>query len=173
MSVLYPVAGTPSTSVPSSVNGLSYTVTWTAVPRATSYNIEETFPSGGSGLYNGATSTSLALTKEAGPATWAYRVQACNSSGCGPWSNQASVYLNVPAPPGVPAGLTKTQRNATSCSITWSSVSGAAYYKLSENNAAGYTVSTTSMTIDGICPRSVRVAACNAQGSCSRWSDPR
>lgn len=173
VSVLHPVAGTPSTSVPSSVNGLSYTVTWTAVPRATSYNIEETFPSGGSGLYNGTTSTSLTLTKEAGPATWAYRVQACNSSGCGPWSNQASVYLNVPAPPGVPAGLTKTQRSATNCRITWSAVSGAAYYKLSENNSAGYTVSTTSMTIDGICPRSVRVAACNAQGSCSGWSDPR
>lgn len=171
--VLYPVGGTPSASVPSSVNGLSYTLTWTVVPRATSYRIEETFPSGGSGFYNGATSTSLALTKEVGPATWAYRVQACNSSGCGPWSAQVSVYLNVTPPPGVPAGLTKTQRNATSCRISWSSVSGAAYYKLAENSAPGYTVSTTSYTIDGICPRSVKVAACNAQGSCSAWSDPR
>lgn len=169
VTVLHPVAGTPSISAPGSVNGLTYTVSWGAVDRASSYNIEESLPSGWSGQYTGATGTSSVFTKDSGPQTWSYRVQACNPSGCGPWSSQVSVYLNVTPPPAVPTGLTKTQRSPTNCSITWNAVSGASYYKLSQ----GFDVYTNRYTHDGICPASVKVRACNTQGTCSAWSAAR
>jgi len=171
VSVLYPVSDTPGASVPSTVSVLSYTLSWTALSRATSYNIEETVPSGSVGYYTGASGTSRGFTQSA-PGTWRYRVQGCNASGCGPWSAQASVTINIPQPPAVPTGLTVTQRSATNCRITWNAVSGASYYMLSE---AGFpfSVSITSYTMDGICAHPYQVAACNSQGACSAYSDPR
>lgn len=170
VSVLYPVSGTPSISAPASVNGLSYTVSWSAVDRATRYNLKAVVPGGGTVtnvIY--ALSQSYAQTQ---PGTWSYQVQACNDAGCGPWSAQISVTLIVNPPPAVPTGLTVTQRTAMDCRVSWMPVVGASYYQLSE---AGWVFSwpASFYTFDGICPRPYKIRACNAQGACSAWSSPK
>ena len=169
LAVLHPISETPAASVPAMITVLNYTLSWTSLSRASSYNIEETLPAGTISAYSGVTGTSKAFTQSA-PGTWRYRVQGCNSSGCGPWSAQVSVTINLPQPPAVPTGLTVTQVNSQLCRVTWSTVSGASYYNLSQ---AGLVMKISGVPIyefDGACARPYKVRACTAQGTCSAWS---
>ncbi|PWF66422.1 hypothetical protein CBX98_25175, partial [Vibrio sp. T9] len=93
-SVLVPAA--PVLTVPATgVAKTPYTVSWTATPATTSYELEEQ-PDGGtwSTIATG-TALSKAVTQTAAE-TFHYRVHACNAGGCGLWSTIGTI---VEAPP--------------------------------------------------------------------------
>ena len=62
----------------------SYTVTWSSVATATSYQLEEKVGGVWTQVYNG-TGTSMAFTGKA-DGNYSYQVKACNAYGCGAYS---------------------------------------------------------------------------------------
>lgn len=86
-------------AIPSvSTTGPSYRpvvhVSWTAVAGATNYQLGQTDPEDGVTVSNFGTTTSFsALMLVNGEV--AYRVSACSSRGCSPYSDYGSVYLNA------------------------------------------------------------------------------
>ena len=86
-------AGAPTVSVPSGVAYYpnSFTVSWTAVSTATSYQLQQRKNSGAwSTVYN---STGTNTTRSGSTGHYEYRATACNVAGCGPWSAIRSVYV--------------------------------------------------------------------------------
>jgi len=125
-------ANVPSLSVPAS-GAASYTVSWTAVTRATRYELEE-FGSAWSPLLN-SNATSFSVSGRA-PGVYLYRVRACSDGGCGVWSTTASV--DVPNPPGSAPTLTAPAQAANGSYVTtWSAVSGSTRYVLRESTNGG------------------------------------
>ena len=138
------------TSVPGAPTGVKATaqssssirITWNTVSGATSYKIYigkasySTF----SELIGTSTTTSYTDTDCKPGETWYYKVSAVNSAG----ESTLSSYTNATTPssggnntggggasvPSAPNVPTVTPLSATSLQISWSSVSGAVYYKL-------------------------------------------
>ena len=173
-SVLLPPGSAPSLSVPGSNGNGSYTVSWSGVATATSYNLQEQVNGGGWTTVQSGASTSWS-TSGRGDATYGYHVQACNSSGCGPWSSVAST--NVLLPPGSAPALNVPGANGNgSYTVSWSGVSTATSYTLQEQvNGGGWTTvqanGNTSWNASGkgTATYGYRVQACNASG-CGAWS---
>ena len=87
--------GAPTISVPSGVvyypSPGSFTVSWTTVATATSYQLQQRKNSGAwSTVYN---STGTSTTRSGSTGHYEYRATACNVAGCGPWSAIRSVYV--------------------------------------------------------------------------------
>ena len=183
--VLLPPQGAPNLSIPATAPG-AYTVAWSAVSGATSYSLQQSVNSGGwSGVGSHAgTSTSF---NPAQSGTYAYRIQACNGSGCSAWSGTRSVnVIRAPAAPVITyahhhwyyAGPHNSE--FAGCSVKWTPSSGAERYEVhSEQNGIiyGQVYSGPLNEIDGAgysiqyCANPYVVRACNAAG-CSGWSAP-
>ncbi|WP_083868384.1 RHS repeat protein [Dyella ginsengisoli] len=166
--------GTPSLSVPASNGSGSYTVSWSGVATATSYNLQEQVNGGGWTTVQSGASTSWS-TSGRGDATYGYHVQACNSSGCGPWSGVASTTVLLP-PSSAPALSVPGTNGNGSYTVSWSGVSTASSYTLQEQvNGGGWTTvqanGNTSWNASGkgTATYGYRVQACNASG-CGPWS---
>ena len=90
----------PDTPVEPSVSttGPSYRpvvhVSWTAVAGATNYQLEQTDPDNGVSVSNVGTTTSFSQLMLVDGEV-AFRVSACSSQGCSPYSDYGSVYLNA------------------------------------------------------------------------------
>ncbi|HEV2621832.1 MAG TPA: hypothetical protein VGU65_07070 [Frateuria sp.] len=182
ISVLLPPGSAPSLSVPSNNNTGAYTVSWGWVATAASYNLQESANGGGWNTMQAGSATSWNASGRT-TGTYAYRVQACNASGCGPWSGSASV--SVLLAPTTPTGLSATLyattdptlRPSTRYSLTasWPAVVGAASYNFQncQPNGVCSTTTTTATSIPeflvGGATVSVALQACNAIG-CSPWS---
>ncbi|WP_448097665.1 hypothetical protein [Luteibacter yeojuensis] len=184
-------AGTPGISAPAASTNGAYTVSWSGVAGATSYNLQEQFNGGAWGTVqnNGATSWS---TSNKGSGTYGYRVQACNVSGCAGFSGTASVSVTIiPAIPGglhgtiwVFAGAALVANNAAmrparppdsyELDAAWSTSPGATSYDLQYCNggcqirSAGAASSILSIPVTST-HYTISVRACNASG-CSPWS---
>lgn len=167
--VIYPPAAAPSPSVPGqSANG-AYTVSWTAVAGATSYQMDES-PNGGAWtlLYNAA-GTSMALSGKA-TGNYGYRVRACNAAGCSPSSGSVSVQVTYP--PATAPTLTGPGQNITGAyTVSWTEVSSATSYQLEESANGGawtllFNAAGTSTALSGkpAGSYSYRVKACNVGG---------
>lgn len=165
--------GTPSLSVPGSSSTGSYTVSWTAVDRASTYLIEESVNGGGwSALQNNA-ATAIALGR--GDGTYAYRVAACNQGGCGSYSASASISVNVP--PATPAGLTARYIVTNSFppwqvryTVSWSAVPGAAWYEVTGRGTYSGAATSVAINYTGVpSGATFQVRACKPIG-CSAWS---
>jgi hypothetical protein len=83
--------------VPGHTYASSYTVSWSGVSTASSYTLQEQVNGGGWTTVQANGSTSWTSSGH-GNGTYGYQAQACNSSGCGPWSGVASTVDIVPAP---------------------------------------------------------------------------
>ncbi|WP_199097675.1 RHS repeat protein [Dyella sp. ASV21] len=172
--VLLPPASAPGLSVPGSSTNGSYTASWSGVATATSYTLQEQVNGGGWSTIQSNGSTSWGATGR-GNGTYGYRVQACNASGCGPWSGVASV--NVLWPPGSAPSLSVAARNyAASYVVSWNAVATASSYTLQEQvNGSGWATvqanGATSWTASGHgnATYGYQVQACNASG-CGPWS---
>ncbi|WP_448569373.1 FG-GAP-like repeat-containing protein [Thalassotalea ganghwensis] len=108
ISVLPPIPGVPSLNVPSSDSDGTYTVSWSSVSDATSYELFE----GSTRIYVGS-SLSKTITKPNG--TYSYKVRACISSGCGKFSPIKSIVVDIPpknSPPTI-SGAPSTNINVT------------------------------------------------------------
>jgi len=175
VTVTIPPASAPSLSAPSSSNTGSYTVSWTGVSGATSYNLQEQVNSGAwSTIYSGTT-LSDAMSGHAN-GTYGYRVQACNAGGCSGWSAIVSVtVLFPPTVPQYPLTLTSDSTNKV-IGISWSAISTATSYQLQEVDPSGVdnvlavgsaTSTSVSATVSGTYRFNLK--ACNS-GGCSAWS---
>lgn len=164
----------PIVSVPGFVTDGSYTVAWTAVAGASSYELQERGDGGAwSPLYVGP-AVSQAITGKAG-GVYGYRVRACGSSTCGAWSAEASVSVTLPpeAAPVISLPATALGGNYT---VSWTAVAGATGYTLEERVGEGawsdvYAGEALGQMYAGKAAGdySYRVKACNAAG-CGAYS---
>jgi YD repeat-containing protein len=162
--VLLPPSTAPAVTAPGTNSTGSYTVSWSAVGGAASYELQENDVTGYSG-----TSTSTVISGK-GNGSYQYKARACNSSGCGPWSSTATTQVLLP-PSGVPSLSAPSTNNSGSYAISWSGVANATSYELQENGGTVFNSSGTSYTVGGKGAGSYQytVRACNPSG-CSGWS---
>ena len=159
----------------SSPNG-SYTVSWGAVATASGYTVQESVNGGGWSTVQSGSATSWG-TSGRGDGSYAYRVQACNASGCGPWSGTGTV--NVLLPPPAPAYVnapSSVPYPGNSWGVYWVVASTATSYTLQRINTGTNAVATVyngggTSANDYAVPGTYRyqVQACNASG-CSGWT---
>jgi YD repeat-containing protein len=99
VAVTIPPSSVPSLSVPSTSNNGQYTISWSGVAAATSYQLQEQTNYGGwyDVQNNGSTSWTPAPKNNG---AYSYQVRACNAGGCSGWSaaGTVNVSLNMPLP---------------------------------------------------------------------------
>jgi len=106
----------------------SVTVSWTASSGATSYSVyRHTSSSSSSATLLGSTSNTVYTDSGANPGTlYYYWVKASNSSGASDFSPYNTGYRTLSAPTGV----TASDDDSDKVAVSWSSVSGASYYRV-------------------------------------------
>jgi YD repeat-containing protein len=170
--VTVPPSAAPSIAGGGTSNSGAYTISWTGVAGATSYNLIESVNGGGwVGVQNnGATSWS---TSGRGDGTYVYQVQACNGGGCGPYSGQAVVTVSLapPVPPGVQT-IKTTAGSIYRFLGVWGAVAGATRYEVQSSAGIVYSGTTNSYTLQSgtvsYLMGSYWVRSCNAS-ACSAW----
>ena len=166
----------PTLTTPSSSSTGSYTVSWTAVSGALAYNVQKELNGGSWGLVENTGSTSWSAASQPS-GTYGYRVQACDSAGCGPWSATGSTTVSIPTAPATAPALSVPATSTTgSYTVSWGSVSSAGSYTLQQRiNGGGWTTvsasAAQSWNASGEASGSYgyQVQACNAVG-CGPWS---
>jgi hypothetical protein len=166
-------ASAPALSVPSVSYTGGYTVSWGGVSGATSYTLQEQVNGGGWSTVQ-ATGAASWGTSGRGAATYGYRVQACNITGCGPWSGAGTA--TVTAPTTAPALSVPANNGTGGYTVSWSGVPGTTSYTLQRQvNGGGWSTvlssAATSWSASGQGNGSYgyRVQACDAVG-CGPWS---
>jgi YD repeat-containing protein len=172
--VSLPPASAPTVSVPSTSSSGGYTVSWTGVATATSYTLQEQVNGGSWTTIQTGSAISRAISGK-GNGTYGYRAQACNSSGCGPWSGTDAIVVTHP-PASAPTVSAPASSSTGSYTVSWTAVSTATSYTLQEQVNGGawtttYSGAGTSKAISGKGNGTYgyHVRACNV-GGCSAWS---
>ncbi|KAA0071687.1 RHS repeat protein [Rhodanobacter sp. T12-5] len=173
--VALPPSSAPSLSVPGSSTTGRYTASWTAVSSASSYTLQQQTNGGAwTVAQTGATRSWAASSKPSG--SYGYKVQACNASGCGPWSGVGTVVVALP--PVEPSSVTAPSYvHGVQYYVSWPAVTTATAYNVLRSNldtggsSIVATTSATSATMQA--PGSTEilryaVRACNASG-CSAY----
>lgn len=177
VTVLLPPGSAPTLTAPSSTTVDNYTVSWTSVATATSYELQERFNSGSWSTIQNSASTSRALSGKPNGA-YDYQVRACNSSGCGSYSTIRTVTVSVPQPPASAPSLFAPGLlfEGEPYDVSWTTVSGATTYRLEErfNSGAWLETYNGAGTIKSFPGRGqglyhYRVRACNGAG-CGSYS---
>ncbi len=125
---LPPMPDTPPTlSAPSSSTTGSFTVSWVAVPEATSYVVQQQL-NGGTWVqvYSGS-GTSVA-SSGLGNGTYGYRAQSCTAGTCTGWS--ATVTVSVLHVPPEPASISLPASSGGTVAVSWAASSTATSYIL-------------------------------------------
>ena len=154
-------------------------VTWEAVPGATSYNLYRLTVSGGTPTLVGGNLATLTYTDNndiSAGTPYFYQLEACNSGGCSERSTEVSA-TTVPEQPGMP---TATAQSSTEIVVTWEEVSGATSYRIYRSDMRGGTytrigsddnISELTYTDSGLTantPYFYQLEACNSGGCSSR-----
>ena len=174
VSVLLPPAAAPVLSVPATNSTGAYNVSWTAVGLATNYRLEESINGGAWVLVHDEGATSRSFNGRPS-ATYSYRVQACNASGCGGWSPQSAITIQrtPDVPQNTDARITSPNRSQWKITASWAAVPEATTYELTGYFGYSGAETTSFMIIKSIYPPTddmpFQVRACNAAG-CSTWS---
>jgi hypothetical protein len=173
--VTYPPSGAPAITAPSTNGTGSYTVSWTAVSTATSYQLEESANGGVWTLIQNGSARSSAISGKA-DGSYAYRAKACNVAGCGPMSAAATTVVDIPRPASPPTLQVPSIADAGyAYTVKWGTVALATYYTLDELPPGGawtnvFSGSGTSKAFaHGEGTYGYRARACNAKG-CSAYS---
>lgn len=177
VSVIRPPAP-PSLSAPAGTSSGSVTLNWTGVAMAASYLLDESVNGGTwTAVQNDGSTQSQRNGLVFG--NYAYRVRACNISGCSDFSNTVVVASNPP--PGTPQFIhsIKSQwkegrATKISCEVKWTSMPGATNYEMmAYGGRLEYSGPESSIEAQGAvyCAEVQIVRACNASG-CSAWSNP-
>lgn len=173
--VTLPPTGVPALSAPATNYTGSYTVSWTGVAAATSYELDQQVNGGGWTVIQNTGATSWGATGE-GSATYGYRVRACNVGGCAGYSGPVNTAVTLP--PSSAPGISAPGTNGSGqFSISWSGIGGATSYNLIESiNGGGWATiqsgASTSWTSGAGTPTGsydFEVQACNVAG-CGPWS---
>lgn len=175
VAVIGPPTLEPVISAPGVVSVTAYSLSWTVPANSESFVLQESPNGAGWTTVQGSASNSFAAQR--GKGSYAYRVQACNFAGCGPFSGVATVTVSLP--PAVPAFYvanwltTRRPPYQVWCEVGWHPVADATEYQM-ESGGGGqrlYTGPNGYVADSGgaYCEYSYRVRACNA-GGCSEWS---
>lgn len=167
-------AAAPALSAPAKWLNSAYTISWTIVGNATSYQLDERFNGGGWTTTTAAAATSQVLLGRV-QGFYEHRVRGCASVGCGPYS-AVSVVQVVIAPSAAPSISAPASSITGSYTVNWSGVDRATTYLMQEQtNGGGF----NTVQDDGSLQRAIsgrgnaaygyRVAACNEAG-CSGFS---
>jgi len=153
----FPTCGTTTapaapTNLVAAAGNAQVSLSWNASSGATSYNVLRSTISTGpySTVATGITATSHTDTGLTNGTTYYYVVQAVNSAGASPNSNQASA-TPICSAPTAPTGLSATAGNAQ-VSLSWTASSGATSYNIKRSTTSGAEttvatgVTTTSYT---------------------------
>lgn len=174
ITVELPPTSAPTLTAPATNSNGSYTVSWSAVTAAATYQLQERVNGGSWTSIHNASGTSKALTAKTNGA-WGYRVRACNAAGCGGYSAVRTTQVTLP-PSALPV-LTVPESNSTgSFTVSWTSVATATRYELQERLGTGswslvHDAAQTSKAITGKGTGAwgYRVRACNGD-VCGTWS---
>ncbi len=164
--------GSISASPSTIVQGGQFTLSWSGVSGATSYNIYADPPGSSPNRFLQSTS-GTSSTRTAGIlGTYQYSVTACNSSGCStPRATSLTTRAPTPSAPGGASVASLAPING-SYTISWGAASGTVTaYELFENDARVYsgTGRSVSRSHSTHGTRSYKVRACNGS-SCSGFS---
>ncbi|UHA73967.1 fibronectin type III domain-containing protein [Paenibacillus sp. 481] len=139
------------------------TVTWAAIPGATSYEIDV------DGVIQAAAGNSYTHTGLTPASAHTYKVRAKNDSNEGAWSAAITTHTL----PSVTGQVTGTATSNT-IALSWPAVPGAARYEVERDGAVVSTVTTVSTTVSSLQPNkdyTIRVRAKNTSGN-GEWSAP-
>jgi hypothetical protein len=176
VTVTIPPASAPTLTVPANSSDGSYTGSWTAVTGATSYTLQEKMGSGSWATIQTSSARSKTFSgKDNG--SYGYRVQACNTGGCGIWSNTRTITVAlIPAIPGTPSVTRSGSTYKPKVNVSWSGVADATSYQLEEThpqdgvellNVGANTNWSQLILASGVVK--FRVKACSSAG-CSAFS---
>jgi hypothetical protein len=170
--VTYPPATAPVLTAPATNGTGSYSVSWTAVSTATSYQLDENLNGGAWTQFQNDATRSQAFTSKA-DGTYGYRVKACNVAGCGPLASDTTIVDLLP--PTTPT-LTVPALGAanTAYIISWSAPINTSSYLLQVTSggtwATSYSGALNSVSrTSSVGTYSYRIQACSAKG-CSPFS---
>ena len=177
VNVIYPPAGAPAVTVPATNTSGGYSVSWTTVSGASSYQLQERLNSGSWSTIHNAGGTSKAVSGKS-TGTWNYRGRACNDAGCGGWSTTRSTAVTRP-PTSAPTLTAPATNTSGAYTVSWTAVTHATKYQLQERLGTGswstvHDAAGSSKAISGKATGawSYRARACNAAG-CGGWSAQR
>ncbi|MHB1059116.1 MAG: hypothetical protein ACYC0F_14655 [Rhodanobacter sp.] len=167
------LSGAPSLSTPALSSTGSYTVSWSGVGGTSIYTVQEQVSGGSWTTIQTSGATSKAISGKA-DGSYGYRVQACNSFTCAPWSGTATTV--VLHPPATPASITIPATSSGSVAVSWAASATATSYTLQHANygitgwSTIYSGSATSYTQHETTSGAwiYQVQACNA-GGCSAF----
>ncbi|WAC63610.1 RHS repeat protein [Pseudoxanthomonas sp. SL93] len=171
--VIYAPAAPTLSVPPASYNG-SYTVSWSAVASAVTYQLEEQVNGGGWTLVYNSVGTAHGLSGKPA-AVYGYRVKACNDAGCGPLSAVGSIQVTLPptTAPGISSPASVAVDNFT---VNWNGVAAATAYELLERvNGGGWNAlyngpaGSYPLTGKANATYGYLVRGCNVAG-CGPWS---
>lgn len=106
--------------------------------------------------------------------TYRWQVRACDTGeNCSPWSGQRSFTVDTRAPSS-PTGITATAIAGGKSTIAWTSVEGAAAYRVYRDDTKLGETKQTSFTDSGLTPGSYKyyVSALDAAGNASERGGP-
>ncbi len=163
----------PTLNAPGNSPSGQYEIAWTGAATATGYSLEESANGGPwAQVYSGG--ATAATVSGRGNGSYAYRVQACNSSGCGGYSNSATTTVFLPPPvPRITYSERKGAPNAH-CLVQWAQAPTAASYELMAQPSGVVQYVGPDLRVWHVsryCAPSHVLRACNAAG-CSAWSSP-
>jgi hypothetical protein len=171
--VTYPPSAASTVTTPASSATGSYTVSWTAVGTATSYQLDESVNGGAWVQVQNAAANSRAVTGKT-DGSYAYRVKGCNVGGCGPLSATATTVVNYPPPATPTLSAPSTGTKLVAYTVSWSAPTNATSYDLQESVGGVWSViySGSARSVQRThSPGSYgyKVRACSAKG-CSAYS---
>ena len=161
----------PTLNAPATSSNGSYSVSWGTVSGATSYTLQKQLDGGGWSTVQTGGSTSFALSSQVG-GTYGYRVQACNVTGCSPWSSTATVVVThvIGTIDGVSIdGSGNATVNGWTCSTGLNQSIGVEVFAGGASGAGGTRVVTATANLAS---EPAVATACQASGTAYRFAVP-
>jgi Secretion system C-terminal sorting domain/Fibronectin type III domain/Bacterial pre-peptidase C-terminal domain len=145
--------GDPTGLSASSITNNSAVVSWSSVPNASSYTIDYKLNTSATWINASTNTTAISLTISglSQGSIYDYRVIANCAAGSGNYVS-AQFTTTTPATCNAPTGLTATNVTATTSSISWAAVAGAANYAVDYklNSSATWISAATATTATSI-----------------------
>jgi len=135
VTVVVPPGAAPAISLPSRSADGAYTVTWSTVPGADRYVLDES-AIGATWQQVHAASSAMRVFAGKMAGVYTYRVTACNAGGCSGASAEASIVVQYP-PSTAPDISVPAKSTNGSYTVTWTGVAVAERYLLEESANGG------------------------------------